>query len=106
LTCGLSAQKPNDGTYTYTIAFAEWDGESLGTTCTIIIKGDSIMAIYNGTGRLSGEKGDIIDHGIIVKHKTGRYIVGRTPSDKNAEEVGGCTGISVIDFKKRIFWIC
>jgi len=30
------AQKPKDGTYTYSIAFEEWQGKSLGATCTVI----------------------------------------------------------------------
>ena len=51
------AQKPKDGTYTYSIGFAEWKGKSLGATCTVIIKGDSIKIIHNGKGNLTGRKG-------------------------------------------------
>ena len=38
----VNGQIPKSGTYTYDIAFAEWDGKSNGATCTVIIKGDSI----------------------------------------------------------------
>jgi hypothetical protein len=108
LTCiFMQAQKPKDGTYTYTVAFAEWQGKSLGTTCTVIIKGDSVKVIHNGSGNLSGKKGEIIDQGIIMKHKkSGKYIVGHTSSDKDAPEVTGCEGPSIIDFKKKVFWLC
>jgi hypothetical protein len=101
------AQKPKDGTYTYSIAFAEWDGKSLGATCTVIIKGDSIKVVHNGKGNLTGEKGDILDAGIIMKHKTGKWIVGHSVTDKDAKEIGGCSdGPSVVDFKRKIFWSC
>ena len=101
------AQKPKDGTYTYSIAFAEWDGKSLGATCTVIIKGDSIKVVHNGKGNLTGNKGDVFDEGIIMKHKYGKWIIGHSPSDKNAMEIGGCSdGPSVVDFTNKIFWSC
>jgi hypothetical protein len=48
-------QIPKSGTYEYEVAFAEWNGESLGSTVTVVISGDSIKIINNG--RLSGTKG-------------------------------------------------
>lgn len=102
------AQKPKDGTYTYSIAFAEWQGKSSGATCTVIIKGDSIKVIHNGNRNLTGNKEDIIDEGIIMKHtKTGKWIIGRSSKDKDAKEIGGCAeGPSVIDFKHKKYWSC
>lgn len=101
------AQKPKNGTYTYAIAFAEWNGKSLGATCTVKVKGDSIKVIHNGKGNLSGKKGDILDEGIIVKHKSGKWIIARKATDKNAKEIGGCSdGPSVIDFKQKKWWSC
>lgn len=102
------AQKPKDGTYTYSIAFAEWNGKSLGTTCTVIIKGDSIKVIHNGKGNLTGRKEDILDQGIIMRHtQTGKWIIGHSKQDKDAKEIGGCSdGPSVIDFKRKKFWSC
>ena len=102
------AQIPKDGTYTYKIAFAEWGGKSLGATCTVKIKGNSIKIIHNGKGNLTGNKGDILDEGIIMKHsKTGQWIIGHSRKDKNAKEVGGCSeGPSVIDFKHKKWWSC
>jgi hypothetical protein len=101
------AQKPKDGTYTYSIAFAEWQGKSLGATCTVLIKGDSIKVIHNGKGNLTGKKGDIIDSGILMKHKSGKWIIGHNIKDKDADDIGGCSdGPRVIDFKRKKVWSC
>ena len=104
----VSAQKPKDGTYTYAIAWAEWGGQSLGATCTVIIKGDSIKVIHNGAPNVTGNKGDVYAEGIIMKHtKTGKWIIGRNKKDKDAKEIGGCSeGPSEIDFKNKKFWSC
>ncbi len=80
---GISySQKPKNGRYTYAIAFNEWGGKSLGATCTVIIKGDSIKVVNDGKSNLSGGKDDIIDAGIILKHKTGKWIIGYNLKDK------------------------
>lgn len=104
----ILAQKPRDGTYTYSVAFVEWKGSSLGATCTVVIKGDSIQVIHNGNVTLTGKKGDILAKGIILKHrKTGKWIIGNSIKDKDAKEIGGCSdGPSVIDFKRKKFWSC
>jgi hypothetical protein len=102
------AQKPKDGTYTYSIAFSEWGGKSLGTTCTVIIKGDSIKIIHNGKAGLTGKKDDVLEQGIIMKHiRTGKWIIGHSVKDKEAKEIGGCSeGPSIIDFKGKKYWVC
>lgn len=102
-----TAQIPKSGTYTYDIAFAEWGGKSMGSTCTILIQGDSIKVIHNGSGNLAGKKGDILAKGVIRKHKkTGKYIISTSKDDENAEEVNGCEGPSIVDFKRKKFWTC
>lgn len=97
------AQIPKSGIYTYRIAFAEWQGKSLGATCTVIIKNDRITVLNNGKANLSGKKGDIIEQGIIMQHiKTGKWIIGHSKKDKAAPEIGGCSdGPIEIDFKRR-----
>ena len=102
------AQKPKDGKYTYKIAFDEWQGKSLGATCTVHIKGDSIKVVHNGTANLTGKKGEILDEGILMKHtNTGKWIIAHKTSDKDSKEIGGCSdGPSVIDFKQKRFWLC
>lgn len=104
----IKAQIPKSGTYTYRIAFAEWQGTSLGATCIVVIKNDSITVINNGKANLSGKKGDIIDQGIIMQHrKSGKWIIGHSEKDKEAEEIGGCTdGPIEINFKRRRVLMC
>ncbi len=99
---------PSDGKYRYDIAFAEWGGKSMGEKVTVIIKGNSIKIVYEGDGQLTlTKKGDVIDKGIILRHKSGVWIIGTHDNDVNAEEVGGCSdGPRVIDFEKMIFWMC
>ena len=103
---GLYSQKPKDGKYTYKISFEEYHGKSLGATCIVIIKGDSITIINNGS--ITGDKGEIIDEGIILKHqKTGTWIIAHSQQDRFAKDIGGCKeGPSVVDFKKKIFYTC
>jgi hypothetical protein len=104
----VNAQKPKDGTYIYAIAFDEWQGKSLGATCTVIIKGDSVTIVHNGTGNLTGKKGDILDQGIIMKHtRSGKWIIGHSLKDKEAKDIGGCSGgPHIVDFKRKKFWLC
>ena len=104
----VKAQKPKDGSYTYKVAFDEWGGKTLGATCTVVIKGDSIKVIHNGKPNLTGNKGDIMDEGIIMKHKkTGKWIIGHSKDDVNAKELGGCgSGPAIIDFKNKKWWTC
>ena len=103
----LFSQKPANGTYTYTIAFAEWNGQLLGATCTVKIQNDSIWIIHNGSKKLDGTKGEVIDSGVIAKHKSGKWIIAHFPKDKIAKKVGGCSdGPRVIDFKQKKFWLC
>lgn len=103
----LFSQKPGNGTYTYTVAFAEWSGKSFGTTCTVIIKGDSVWVLTDESKSLGGAKGEIIDKGILIKHKSGKWIIAKSENDKNAAEVGGCSdGPRVIDIKRKKNWLC
>lgn len=107
-TMTVLCQQPKDGSYTYKIAFAEWEKQPAKTTCTVIIKGDSIKIIHNGNPGLTGKKGDIIDQGLLLRHKaTGKWIIAHDQKDSGATEVGGCSdGPAVIDIKRRVFWLC
>jgi hypothetical protein len=101
------AQKPKNGTYSYKVTYAEWQEKSLGSTCTVLIKGDSITVMHDGNKYMTGNKGDILDRGVILKHKSGKWIIGHDPKDKDAKEVGGCgDGPTEIDFKRKIFRSC
>ncbi len=99
---------PANGTYQFDVAFAEWQGKSMGEKVKLVIKNKSIKVIYNGGGNLSNtKKGDVIAEGKIMKHKTGVWIIGKQPSDAQLDEIGGCTdGPPIIDFKEKKFWMC
>lgn len=102
-----SNEIPPDGKYQYDIAFAEWNGKSMGVQVTVVIKGDSVKVIYEGVGKLTAEKGEILDEGILRKHKSGQWIITKSKNDTEIDKIGGCTGgPSVIDFENRKFWMC
>ena len=50
----------------------------------------------------------IIAEGTLMWHpKTKEWIIGLEAGDRDAVEVGGCSGgPEVVDLKKRIFWTC
>lgn len=103
-----SKEIPPSGRYLFDIAFAEWQGKSMGVKLTVEIVGDSVKVIYNGIGELSNtEIGEVIDQGLIMKHKSGDWIIGLRPEDRELDEVGGCTGgPAIIDFKHKKYWVC
>jgi hypothetical protein len=102
------AQRPKDGTYKYNIAYWEWGGKARNATCTVVIKGDSVLVLSNGEGENAGEKGSSIDGGRLMYHKkSGKWIIGHRPEAKNAPKVGGCAeGPTVIEFGRRRVWLC
>ncbi len=98
---------PADGKYRYDMAFAEYQGKSMGEKVTVIIKGDSIKIIYEGDGKLTVAKGAILSEGIIVKHKSGVWIIARNIKDAALDEFGGCSGgPPVIDFTRKKYITC
>lgn len=113
LSIGLYAQQnsnvlPLNGTYKFDAVFAEWEGKSMGVEMEVLVKDGYVKVIYQGVGSLSGtKKGDIIDEGKLVKHKSGVWIITNKPKDTELEEVGGCTnGPAVIDFENKKYWMC
>lgn len=99
---------PSSGKYLYDIAFAEWQGKSMGEKASVIIDGNSIKVIYEGEGKqVAFKKGQVIDEGIILKHKSGVWIIGKKESDKELDEIGGCSGgPAIIDFKNKKYKMC
>lgn len=98
---------PQDGKYQYDIAFAEWDGKSMGEKVTVIIKANTVQVIYEGEGKLTAKPGEVIDEGILRKHKSGVWIITHSEIDIERDEIGGCTdGPSIIDFKEKKYWMC
>lgn len=89
---------PASGEYVYAVAFAEYQGASMGKTVKVIIDGESIRVIFDGNE---------VDNGLLMKHKSGAWIIGINETDKELDEVGGCTdGPSTIDFENKKYWMC
>ena len=99
---------PPDGSYVYDIAYAEWQGRSMGEKVKVIIKGNTVKVIAKGHSSVGVENGEIIDEGILRKHhKTGDWLISSNPSDVNLETYGGCAGAPmVIDFINKVYVTC
>ena len=99
---------PPDGTYIYDIAYAEWQGRSLGEKVKVVIKGNTIMIIAIGRSSVGVNDGEIIDQGMLIKHNvTGDWLISNNPSDANLEAYGGCVEEPmVIDFVNKKYITC
>lgn len=108
LKLNYGGEIPPDGNYIFDMAFAEFQGKSMGAQVRVKIKGDRIKVIYEGVGNLTAENGTIFEEGLIIKHqKSGEWIISQNPKDKFAEEIGGCSdGPAIIDFINKKFWAC
>ncbi|MEP0265546.1 hypothetical protein [Dokdonia sp.] len=93
------------GKMTFELYFSEWDGRMPNTSVDVIIKGTTITVLKNKKTNLTGET--FITKGILIKHTSGVWIIAEKPSDKDIEEIGGCTGGPIpINFKKKIIEWC
>lgn len=93
------------GRMTYELYFAEFDGRMKNLSVNILISGNKITVFNNTQNPLTG--GEIIIKGILLKHKSGKWIIGETESDQNVEEIGGCSGgLTPIDFTTKIIEWC
>jgi hypothetical protein len=98
------SQKPKSGTFTYKYCDTEYS--NCISTCKVVIKGYSIkiFATKELAERITLIKeNDLIEEGIIVKHSSGKWIIGKSKNDKDAEGVGG-DGPSIIIFTKKEYW--
>ncbi len=100
----VSAQRLKTGTYIFSYCDIEY--QSCVGKCKVIIKGDTITIYATkelAQTRTFTKEGDIIDKGIILKHKSGKWIVGKTKKDIEAEDIGG-EGPAILDFSKKEYW--
>ncbi len=105
----LAAQEVplKDGTYTFEHKFAEAQQQSIKSIQLIVtIKAHHIVIINHD--RYDVFPKGIIEEGELMWHaKSGQWIIANTPSDAQAEDVGGCSdGPTVIDLEHRIYWTC
>jgi hypothetical protein len=93
------------GKMKYELYFSEFGGRMGNLPVEIVITGNKIIVYNNEENPLTG--GRIIMQGVIMKHKSGRWIIGKTANDQNVEEIGGCTGgPTPIDFQTKIIEWC
>ena len=92
------------GNFIYELYFAEFSGRMANAECKVEINGNKIIVEQTENTNLTG--GNEIFSGLILRHKSGKWILGENEEDKNAEEIGGCTEIPIIDFKTKIIEWC
>ena len=92
------------GNFIYELYFAELGGRMTNAECEVEINGNKIIVEQTENTNLTG--GNEIFSGSILKHKSGKWILGDDENDVNADEIGGCTNIPIIDFKTKIIEWC
>lgn len=101
---------PANGTYTYEIAFAEWEGKSLGDEIIVVLEDGHVSLIISENSNaiwMGAQPGDVWEEGTVRKHKSGVWIISNDKSDVDLGEIGGCTdGPIIIDFEKRTIEMC
>ena len=92
------------GSFIYELYFAEFGDKTKNVECSVSIEGTKITVEQTDKTNFPG--GKIIQKGILMKHKSGKWIIGEKSEDKDADEIGGCTdGPTPIDFEtKEIEW--
>ncbi len=92
------------GNFVYELYFAEFNGRMKNAECKVEISGNKIIIEQNENTNLTG--GNEIFNGLILKHKSGKWILAVDEEDANADEIGGCTEIPIIEFDKKLIEWC
>ncbi|HIP49299.1 MAG TPA: hypothetical protein EYG92_10095 [Lutibacter sp.] len=100
----------HDGTYICERIDVEVPPENRGKgiMVTVTVTGNRIVIVYEGEDLSYIKKGDILEDGLLLKHKaTGDWIIGRKEEDIFAELIGGCTdGPRIIDLLNGFYYFC
>lgn len=92
------------GDFIYELYFTEFGGRLPNSECRVIIKGDRI--IVEQTEKTNLTEGKEMFQGMILKHKSGKWILTNNKNDVSTDEIGGCTEIPIIDFDKKLIEWC
>ena len=92
------------GNYIYELYFSEFGGRMKNAECKVEINGNKVIVEQTENTNLTG--GNQIFSGLILKHKSGKWILAEKEEDVNANEIGGCTEIPIIDFNTKIIEWC
>ncbi|EMY79851.1 hypothetical protein pgond44_14858 [Psychroflexus gondwanensis ACAM 44] len=99
-----SEQKIPQGIFIYELYFAEFSGRITNSECKVIIDENKITVEQTENTNLTG--GKEIFKGLILMHKSGKWILADDENDVNADEIGGCTDIPIIEFDKKLIEWC
>ena len=99
-----SEQKIPQGTFIYELYFSEFSGRMKNSECKVVINENKIIVEQTENTNLKG--GKEIFKGLILKHKSGKWILTDEKNDVNADEIGGCTNIPIIEFDKKLIEWC
>ena len=105
VACKTERTQPiENGTHKFTLLFSEFMSRDYDVPCDVIIDGFSFIIQQNDETGLEGEK--VLCKGVLMRHDSGKWIISDNEEDKHATEIGGCTGIIVVDFENRIVVWC
>lgn len=104
------SEVPENGTYIYEVAFAEWDGKTMGDEIIVVLKDGHITLKVSENSNavwMGSNPGDIIEEGTLRKHQSGQWIISNDEQDVYLNEIGGCTGgPTIISFENRTVELC
>ncbi len=69
---------PENGTYIYEVAFAEWGGKTMGDEIIVVLKDGHITLKVSENSNvvwMGANPGDIIEEGTLRKHQSGQWII-------------------------------
>lgn len=96
---------PPQGEFEMELYFSEFGGRVDNHPVLVEIKGNDITVWNYAETPLGNEP--IVFRGIIIKHKSGVWVMAHDESEKDAGEIGGCSdGPTPIDFKTGIIEWC
>lgn len=104
ITKTSTEQEIPQGTFIYELYFAEFGGRMANSECKVTIIGNKITVEQTENTNLTG--GKEIFNGLVLKHKSGKWILADNENDVKADEIGGCTEIPIIEFDRKLIEWC
>ncbi len=95
--------KENQGVFTFTYIQCEYPVRTMDFPIKIQIEGNHIIGIQEKP-YVTG--GDTIINSSIFLHEGGKFIISDDRNDKNADDIGCCTGILIINFDEKSIEAC
>lgn len=92
------------GNFIYELYFLEFGGRIKNAECKVVIQGNKIT--IEQTEKTNSTGGNEIFSGLILKHKSGKWILAESEEDVNADKIGDCTEIPIIEFETMIIEWC